>query len=243
MVVFLLPVQSSLLVYQLPEWVIPLILAAIALGPLLAQVYRYRNVATPTDRQQTKVVVLGLGAIVSFYIMYLITDAIFWNAVRQSPSLIVLYSFSSEATVILTGLLPVSIVAAILRYHLWDVDIIIRRTITYSVVSVLLVTAYFSIVLLAQRVLGGIISSDNSLVMMISTLVVAALFNPLRERVQRTVDRLFYRKRYNAEATLESFRDNIRDAVEPEAIQGHLVQTISSTIQPTTISFWGIDRQ
>jgi hypothetical protein len=76
----------------------------------------------------------------------------------------------------------------------------------------------------------------------ISTLGVAVLFNPVRERVQRFIDRLFNRKRYDADATLEAFRDDIRNAIEPEAIQGHLVQTISSTIQPATISFWGIER-
>jgi hypothetical protein len=87
------------------------------------------------------------------------------------------------------------------------------------------------------------IDSESSLAVVISTLGVAVLFNPVRTRVQQVIDRLFNRKHYDADATLEAFRDNIRDAIEPEAIQGHLVQTISSTVQPATISFWGIDRQ
>jgi hypothetical protein len=97
-------------------------------------------------------------------------------------------------------------------------------------------------VLASQAVLHTFIESESSLTVVISTLGVAVLFNPVRERVQSFIDRLFNRKRYDADATLEAFRDDIRDAIEPEAIQGHLVQTISSTIQPVTISLWSIDK-
>jgi hypothetical protein len=150
---------------------------------------------------------------------------------------------ASFGIVALDATLLTAIGIGILFYRLWDIDVIIRRTFTYSLVSVVLVGSYLLIVFATQAVLHTFIDSESSLAVVISTLGVAVLFNPVRTRVQQVIDRLFNRKHYDADATLEAFRDNIRDAIEPEAIQGHLVQTISSTVQPATISFWGIDRQ
>jgi hypothetical protein len=161
----------------------------------------------------------------------------------------VLFSASNQVVMAVSASLaldsfvfPITIGIGILFYGLWDIDVIIRRTFTYSIVSLILVGSYLLIVLASQAVLHTFIESESSLTVVISTLGVAVLFNPVRERVQRFIDRLFNRKHYDADATLESFRDNIRDAIEPEAIQGHLVQTISSTIQPVTISLWSIDK-
>jgi hypothetical protein len=202
--------------------------------------------------------VTGFGAIILALVRYTQTSAIERKQIRwvmfgflvTSIGYALPVLFTASSMVLLTTTLslavdgfvfPICIGIGILFYGLWDIDVIIRRTFTYSIVSLILVGSYLLIVLASQAVLSTFIDSESSLAVVISTLGVAVLFNPVRERVQRFIDRLFNRKRYDADATLEAFRDDIRNAIEPEAIQGHLVQTISSTIQPATISFWGIE--
>jgi hypothetical protein len=150
---------------------------------------------------------------------------------------------STLGLIVGTLTVPLAIAIGVLFYRLWDVDVIIRRTFTYSIVSLILIGSYLLIVLASQAILSTFIESESSLAVVISTLGVAVLFNPVRERVQSIIDRLFNRRRYDADATLEAFRDNIRNAIEPEAIQGHLVHAVSTTIQPESITFWKIERQ
>ena len=150
---------------------------------------------------------------------------------------------SSLGIIAASSTLPVTIGIGILFYRLWDIDVIIRRTFTYAILSALLVGVYLLIVLIFQNLLSGVIASDSSAVIVISTLTVAVLFNPLRERVQRVIDRIFYRKHYDATLTLEHFSENIRHATEAEAIEKQLIQSISSTIQPKTITIWKIEGQ
>ena len=148
---------------------------------------------------------------------------------------------TSTSIAISSVALPITIGIAILFYNLWDITVIIRRTLIYAVVSALLALTYFTIVLTAQTFLSGFIPEDNTLLIVVSTLVIAALFNPILQRVQRVIDRLFYRKRYDTEATLEQFSEKIRDAMDAQAIEQHIVDTVTSTIQPETISLWVVE--
>ncbi len=144
---------------------------------------------------------------------------------------------------IIVGLLsvPIAIAIGVLFYRLWDIDVIIRRTLIYAVVSALLALTYFAIVLTTQTLLSGFIPDDNTLLIVGSTLAVAALFNPVLQRVQNVIDRLFYRKRYDAEATLDQFSEKIRDAMDTNAIEQHILDTVTNTIQPESISLWVVD--
>ena len=137
---------------------------------------------------------------------------------------------------------PIAIAIGVLFYRLWDIDLIIRRTLIYAVVSALLALTYYAIVLTAQTLLSGFIPEDNTLLIVVSTLVIAALFNPLQQRVQRVIDRIFYRKRYDAEVILDQFSEKIRDAVDVQEIEKHVVDTITSTIQPETVSLWVVEK-
>jgi hypothetical protein len=144
-------------------------------------------------------------------------------------------------TLILLGLLAVavSIGVSILRYHLWDIDVIIRRTLVYAVVSGSLVIAYLSSVIVLQSLLRFFTGQDQSpLVTVASTLAIAALFGPLRNRAQTFIDRRFYRRKFDAARTLEGFGASARDETDLERLSADLVQVVDETMQPAQVSLW-----
>jgi hypothetical protein len=135
-------------------------------------------------------------------------------------------------------LLPICFGIAITRYRLFDIDVIIRRTLVYSLLTVLLGLVYYGLVTLLQASLAGITRQQSPLAIVISTLVIAALFNPLRVRIQNWIDRRFYRSRYNAAEALDRFSQNLRHEVDLPAIERELIDVVSKTIQPEAVSLW-----
>ncbi|MBI1258371.1 MAG: hypothetical protein GC204_12945 [Chloroflexi bacterium] len=133
---------------------------------------------------------------------------------------------------------PVSLGNAILRHRLYDIDIIIRRTLIYSILTAVLAAIYFGGVVLAQQVfrLASGESSDPAIVA--STLLIAALFTPLRRRIQQLIDRRFYRRKYDAERTLARFNQTLRDEVDVETLKEHLVDVVQDTMQPDRMALW-----
>ena len=129
---------------------------------------------------------------------------------------------------------PVAIGVAVLRYRLWDLDRLISRTVTYAVVTALLVVPYLLVVPAASRLAEG----SGSLAVAAATLTVAALFQPLRRRVQDLVDRRFNRRRYDAARTLDGFAARLRDQVDLDALRGELLAVVDQTMQPTRASLW-----
>jgi hypothetical protein len=132
---------------------------------------------------------------------------------------------------------PVAVAIAILRYRLYDIDVLIRRTLIYATLSAVLLAAYLSGVALVQLALSPV-TSGNGLAVAISTLTVVALFQPLRRRIQAAVDRRFYRRRYDAVRTLDGFAVRLRDEIDLDALRGELLGAVGETLQPAHASLW-----
>jgi hypothetical protein len=140
-------------------------------------------------------------------------------------------------SLVLAALVPVAIGVAIFRYRLYDIDRIISRTVSYGAVTGILALVFVGTILVSQTVLASFFSG-NSVAVAASTLVVAALFQPLRRRVQRVVDRRFNRSRYEAERTVAAFGAHLRDEVDLGTLRRDLVATIDQTLQPTLAGVW-----
>jgi len=133
---------------------------------------------------------------------------------------------------------PVAVGMAILRYRLYEIDIIINRTLVYGSLTVLLVALYFGVIVVLQRVFVLLTGQQSTLAVVASTLLIAALFNPLRRRIQSFIDRRFYRRKYDARKTLEAFSAQLRDETDLEALNSELVGVVRETMQPAHVSLW-----
>ena len=134
--------------------------------------------------------------------------------------------------------IPISMGIAILRFRLYDIDIIINRTLVYGVLTAMLVAVYFGGIVLPQRRFVVLTGQQSSLAVVASTLLIAALFTPLRRRIQAFIDRRFYRRKYDARKTLETFSAHLRDETNLEALSDDLVGVVRETMQPAHVSLW-----
>jgi hypothetical protein len=134
--------------------------------------------------------------------------------------------------------LPAAIGIAILRYRLYDIDIIINRTLVYGSLTATLVALYFGGIVLLQRVFVLFTGQQSTLAVVASTLLIAALFNPLRRRIQGFIDRRFYRHKYDARKTLEAFSVKLREETDLDALNDELVGVVRETVQPAHVSLW-----
>jgi hypothetical protein len=136
-------------------------------------------------------------------------------------------------------IIGLSLGIAITRHRLFDIDVIIRRTLIYSVLTTSLILVYLGSVIILQQILEVFIpQSQSPLVIVISTLIIAALFNPLRHRLQALIDRRFYRQKYNAEQALAQFAMTARDETDLDKLSMKLVEVVQETIQPAQVSMW-----
>jgi hypothetical protein len=204
-----------------------------------AQIFRYRYISTPIQRQQTKYVVWGLviaftTAFLAFLVNYLGRSMIASPVVAMQLKLL-----SLTLTLLITlPLLPLSVALSILRYRLWDIDLLIRRTLVYSVLTALLALLYFGLVVLLEGALRSLVGSSGQIATVLSTLAIAALFNPLRRRIQDFIDRRFYRRKYDAERALAAFAAAARSETDLEQLSRRLTGAIQETLQPEQVSLW-----
>ena len=203
-----------------------------------AQVYRYRNVSSYSERQQTKWVLFGIMG----YQTLLILAAVMAEIIpTDSLSGVSRTGYESLNTIIWWlsfCILPVTIFIAIQRHNLWDIDLIIRKTLVYGALTLLMALVYFGSVVLLQQAFRALTGQNSPVAIVISTLVIAALFNPLRLRVQETIDRRFYRRKYDAQQALADFAATARDEVELDQLTQHLLSVVQETMQPEQVSLW-----
>jgi hypothetical protein len=210
----------------------------ISLGLLLlgagTQVYRYRRVSSPAERQQTKWVVFGLGvsmaAIIVFQLVGLLVQQVASSTVKSQVD----GNLVGGVFILMLAIIPVCIGIAVLRTHLWDIGLVISRTLTYAVVTALLAGVYAGLVLLATHVL----SFHTAVAVAVSTLAAAAAFHPLRRRVQRAVDRKSNRTRYDADQAITAFAARLQDAADPDAVHAHLLGAVHQALEPAHASVW-----
>jgi hypothetical protein len=134
--------------------------------------------------------------------------------------------------------IPVSVGIAILRYRLYEIDIIINRTLVYGSLTAMVIALYFGAIVVLQRVFILLTGGKSTLAVVASTLLIAALFNPLRRRIQSFIDRSFYRKKYDARRTLEAFSAKLRDETDLSTLSDDLVGVVRETMQPAHVSLW-----
>ncbi len=197
------------------------------------QVYRYRRVSSPIERQQTKWALIGLIIVMSSFPVWVF---FFGGSVAFPPGEGRLLASLGGwgATALLMIALPITVTIAIQRYRLWDIDVIIRRTLIYSALTAVLAVVYFGTVILLQRFLPA----QTQLTTVLSTLAIAALFNPLRHRIQDLIDRRFYRHKYDSEQTLAAFSTRTRDEVNLEQLSQALLEVVDETLQPAEAQIW-----
>lgn len=216
-----------------------LILAVI----VIAQVNRYRHTSTLLQRQQTRWIVVGLAG--TFVIMMaLLLPPLTIPVLQTSTVTFTLFLLIAIPLTLSAFLLfPLTVAFAVLRYRLWDIDILIQRTLVYSILTGALVVIYFLSVVLLQRFFRIISGQDSPIAIVISTLIIAALFSPLRRRIQGGIDRRFYRRKYDAQQALASFADVARDEVELEALIADLLLVVQETMQPEKASLWLVKKR
>ncbi len=201
----------------------------IAVGLAITSLVRRFRAADDVARRQIKW--FALAATIAG-----VTDTLYYMSFVVSPSPVVTKVLEILVVVTLLGL-PVAAGLAILRYRLYDIDRIISRTIAYGVVSALLVVTYAAVILVLQGPLGAVLGGDTISVAL-STLVVAALFQPLRRRVKALVDRRFDRARFDADRTTAAFSDRLREEVDIAAVTSDLDSTIRAALKPTSLDLW-----
>jgi hypothetical protein len=201
---------------------------------ILSQVYRYSRVSGPIERQQTRWVVAGLWLAVTWLFAVQIQSPFrSWSPWAGPWAL-----FKIFGTVIVLSFLPLAIGRAIMRYHLWDIDVIVRKTLVYALLTGFLLLVYFTSIVVLQGVFSRLTGQDSTLATILSTLLIAALFLPVRRRVQRIIDRRFYRRKYDAQKTLEQFAQTARDETDLEKLTAELVRVIQETMEPEFVSIW-----
>jgi len=199
---------------------------------IISQIIRYRTTDSH-QKQQVKTLLLFVLPMIVFLPIQLLTDTF----APQYSRLVNLISGTSIQLWFMAFPL-IAVGNAILRHRLYDIDIIIRRTLVYSVLTTILAVVYFGGIIVTQQLFRAATGETSDLAVVVSTLLIAALFTPVRRRVQDTIDRRLYRRKYDVEQTLAAFQRNLRDEVDMETLKANLINVVSETMQPDKIALW-----
>src|SRR5215207_9488891 len=241
--------------WQLPRYFFPywylnpspytwhaLINTAVWLGALstaiYSQGYRYRRTASSAQRQQIKWVVFGISVALAGFLGISLLLGVFAPE-PTSPGTLLAYLLGNTFIGYLAILLiPTSIGIAVLRYHLFDIDVIINRALVYVTLTVILAAFYEGTIVVLQNLFRVVTGQESQVAVVASTLAIAAMFEPLRRRIQDLVDRRFYRRKYDAAKTLEALGAKLREETDLDALRDDVLGVARDTMQPAQVSLW-----
>jgi hypothetical protein len=204
-----------------------LVFIGIVVSLVWSQIYSYRKFSSPVQRRQTQ---SGSCSAPPFQVP---VDLSLVDG--DTPLRLLLRSTGFSLSFLLV---PFSISVAVLRSHLFDIDVLINRTLVYGSLTAMLIELYLSGILVLQRLFIALTGEESALAVVASTLVIAALFNPLRRHTQSFIDRRFYRNKYDAAKTLEAFSATLRDETDLDALSDDLVGVVRETMQPVHVTLW-----
>jgi hypothetical protein len=211
-----------------PLRAVGLVAAPLGLAMIVAVTWGYRTFYTEDSRRRAR--------------LFLFTGTLFGSIGLAlwlvAPIVIGRVLIPIELAGLLLLPIPIALAVAIVRHRLFDIDVIIRRTLVYTLLTVTLAAIYFASVIILQSLLGAFRGGLSDLAIVLSTLAIATLFSPLRKWIQTAIDRRFYRSKYNAQATVAQFSEAAQSEVDLEALSSELVGLIQETMQPTHISLW-----
>jgi hypothetical protein len=193
---------------------------------IYSQGYRYRRTANPAQRQQIKWVVFGISAALAVFLGISVTLGLFAPEVSSTATLLVHLVGDTLFGYLAILLIPVSIGVAMLRYHLFDIDLIINRTLVYVTLTLILAVSFEGAIVVLQYLFRVLIHQESEIAVVVSTLAIAAMFEPLRRRIQGFMDRSFYRRKYDARKTLENFSARLRNETDLDALNQELMGVI-----------------
>jgi len=232
------PVDSPLNPTNWPPALAALVNICFFVTLIVSQIYRYRRLSNALERQQTKWAVFGIIlSLVLLIVVFLATIAL---ASGTGTQIFLGEVLSDTAWQLALLPIPIFIGIAISRSRLWDIDAIINKALVYGLLTGLLGVLYAGLIIGLENLAGlfGGTAGQNPVVLVVSTLAIAALFQPLRKRLQNSIDRRFYRRKYDAEKTLAAFSATLRNEVDLEQIRERLLAVVQETMQPAHVSLW-----
>jgi hypothetical protein len=218
-----------------PPFVLAAVITALIGTCLFAQVYRYRRVSGPEERQQTKWVVFGMSLMLMLLVVASVPPLFVPSLEDPGTTYDLALDLVSFGAVLLV---PVSFGVAVLRYRLFDVDVIINRALVYGALTISLALFYAGAVAGMQYALRALAGGGTQLAVVASTLAIAALFGPLRRRIQGFIDRAFYRGKYDAGRVLGAYASRVRNETDLASLGDGLAGVVVETLQPAHVSLW-----
>jgi len=212
---------------------LPLCMFASAVSLVL----RYRR-SKGDERQQIKWIAFAASLVALTYLTAMVASLIHPSEAWLTAGSVLWLNLLTIAALLSFVTIPIAVGFAVLKYHLYEIDIIINRTLVYGSLTATLVALYFGAIVVLQRVFVTLTGQKSTLAVVASTLLIAALFTPLRRRIQGFIDRRFYRRKYDARKTLEAFSARLRDETDLKAVSDDLVGVVRETMQPAYVSLW-----
>jgi hypothetical protein len=207
------------------------------LASALSLVLRYRR-SGGEERHQIKWIAFAASVVVVVYAIAMIASFVFPEESWTTAGSVWWLNLLTYAVLSSFTLVPIAVGIAVLKYRLYEIDLIINRALVYGSLTVMLVALYLGGIVLLQRGFVAFTGQRSTLAVVASTLIIAALFTPLKRRIQGFMDRSFYRKKYDAKKTLEAFSAQLRNETDLEALSEDLVGVVRETMQPAHLSLW-----
>jgi hypothetical protein len=207
------------------------------LASALSLVLRYRR-SGGEERHQIKWIAFAASVVVVLYAIAMIVSFVFPEESWTTAGSVWWLNLLTYAVLSSFATIPIAVGIAVLKYRLYEIDIIINRALVYASLTATLVALYLGGIVLLQRVFVAFTGERSTLAVVASTLLIAALFNPLRRRIQSFIDRRFYRSKYDARKTLEEFSAKLRDETDLGTLSDDLIGVVRETMQPAHVSLW-----